>query len=201
MQALLLGSFDATVPLVASEQFDFDSLKAGLLFLPLGVADFILGPVFGWCVDRYGTKPFSIFGFGWLIPSLVLLRLATSASIVDHLDKGQHIALYAGLLGLNGAGLAAINAPSIVESGDVVDRYSEANKDIFEEAPYAQLYGFSSMMFSGGLTVGPLLAGALREKIGYGNMNAVIAGLCVLTAVLSALFIGGRKDERSDEGS
>ena len=34
VQAILLGSFDATVPLVAREYFGFDSLKAGILFLP-----------------------------------------------------------------------------------------------------------------------------------------------------------------------
>jgi hypothetical protein len=63
MPAFLLGSFDATVPLVAREHFDFNSLTAGLLFLPLGGADFLLGPVFAWCVDQYGTKAFSVIGF------------------------------------------------------------------------------------------------------------------------------------------
>lgn len=53
------------------------------------------------------------------------------------------------------------------------------------------------MVWSGGLTVGPLLAGGLREKIGYGNMNALLACVCILTAVLAALFIG-RSDEDLD---
>jgi MFS family permease len=48
IQACLLGAFDATIPIVASTHYDFDSLKAGLLFLPLGGADFLLGPLFGW---------------------------------------------------------------------------------------------------------------------------------------------------------
>lgn len=34
VQAVLLGSFDATVPLVAREYFAFDSLKAGILCNP-----------------------------------------------------------------------------------------------------------------------------------------------------------------------
>jgi MFS family permease len=197
MQALLLGSFDATVPLVASEQFGFDSLKAGLLFLPLGGADFLLGPVFGWCVDRYGTKPASVLGFTWLVPALVLLRLPTAANITDKLDNPHLIALYASLLVLCGMGLAAVNSPSIVESGEIVEKYYKANQDLFGQAPYAQLYGINSMAFSAGLTVGPLLAGRLRELIGYGNMNAVLAGICGLTAILAALFIG-QKDRVGD---
>jgi MFS family permease len=197
MQAALLGSFDATVPLVATQHFGLDCLKAGLLFLPLGGADFFLGIVFGWCVDRYGTKPVSILGFAWLVPALVLLRLPTAANITDKLDSPHLVALYASLLVLCGMGLAAINSPSIVESGDIVEKYYQANQDLFDQAPYAQLYGINSMVFSAGLTVGPLLAGSLRESIGYGNMNAVLAGICGLTAILAALFIG-QKDKVED---
>jgi MFS family permease len=200
MQAFLLGAFDATVPLVASEQFGFNSLKAGLLFLPLGGADFLLGPVFGWCVDRYGTKLFSALGFVALVPSLVLLRLPADEAITEPLDKGRHVALYAGLLALNGVGLAIINSPSIVEAGYIVDNYWHANRDIFQEAPFAQLYGINSMVFSGGLTLGPLVAGHLREIIGYGNMNAVLASICGLTALLSGVFMGRKEeDERIQE--
>ncbi|KAF2829474.1 MFS general substrate transporter [Ophiobolus disseminans] len=199
MQAFLLGSFDATVPLVASEQFGFNSLKAGLLFLPLGGADFLFGPVFGWCVDRYGTKLFSVIGFVALIPTLVLLRLSTDASVTDKLDDARHIALYAGVLAANGVGLAVINSPSIVEAGNIVEKYWQANKDVFEQAPYAQLYGISSMVFSGGLTIGPLVAGYLRETIGYGNMNAVLAGICGLTAIVSAIFMGRKEEDLNDQ--
>jgi MFS family permease len=195
MQAALLGSFDATVPLIASSSFGFNSLKAGLLFLPLGVSDFFLGPLFGWAVDRYGTRIFSVIGFAFLVPTLVLLRLPEEASLRERLDNSHLIALYACILALNGAGLAIIGSPSIVEAGRLVDNYATANKDIFEGgAPWAQLYGINSMVFSAGLTVGPLVAGALRESIGYGNMNAVLAGVCAVTAVLAALFIG-RKDD------
>jgi cyanate permease len=51
------------------------------------------------------------------------------------------------------------------------------------------------MVFSGGLTLGPLLAGYLKDKIGYGNMNAVLAGLCGLTAILTGIFMGRHKED------
>ncbi|KAF2703343.1 MFS general substrate transporter [Pleomassaria siparia CBS 279.74] len=201
MQAVLFGAFDATIPIVASSRYGFDSLKAGLLFVPLGGADFLLGPVFGWCVDRWGTKPVSIFGFTFLVPALVLLRLPTE--VATHLQRGHQIALYACLLAVNGMGLAIINSTSIVESGNVMEKYWKANSELFEgQAPYAQLYGINSMIWSAGLTVGPLVGGYLRERIGYGNMNAVLAGVCAATAVLAALFIGRKVEikSRADEG-
>lgn len=51
------------------------------------------------------------------------------------------------------------------------------------------------MIWSGGLTIGPLVAGALREDVGYGNMNAVLAGLCGLTAILATCFIGRKEQD------
>jgi MFS family permease len=194
IQAFLLGTFDATVPLVASTRYGFDSLKAGLLFLPLGGVDFCFGPLFGWLVDRWGTKHISVLGLTWLVPALILLRLP--AEQANSLALGHQIALYASLLAVNGLGLSMINTTSIVESGAIIEKYWNANKELFKgQAPYAQLYGINSMIWSSGLTVGPLVSGALTEKIGYGNMNAVLAGICMVTAVLAVLFIGRKPDQ------
>lgn len=186
VQAVLLGSFDSTIPTVASKLFAFSSLQSGLMFIPLGIADLVLGPLLGWCVDRYGTKPVAVISYAYLIPVLTCLR-------IPHAGGKDQIAIYAVLLGLCGVGLAGVGSPSIVEAGAVVQKYYEVNPDFFgEKGPYAQLYGLSNMVFSFGLTVGPELAGELRQKIGYGNMNLVLAGVCLATSILSYIYIGGR---------
>ena len=194
IQALLLGAFDATVPLVASTRYNFDSLSAGLLFLPLGASDLLFGPLFGWAVDRYGTKPLAVLGYTYLVPALTLLRLPR-----PHPAPGQtpqQVALFAALLALSGVGLAVINAPALVEAGAVVERFWKANPALFgDRGPYAQLYGFNSMVWSGGLTLGPLVAGSLRERIGYGDMCAVLAGVCAVTAGLAVGFVEGTPKE------
>jgi hypothetical protein len=185
VQAILLGSFDATLPLVAHEYFAFDSLKAGVLFLPLGAFDLLLGPLFGWAVDRYGTKVVAVGSYTYLIPAFVLLRLPHAGGLHQQI-------LYGGCLALCGVGLAGIGAPSMVEAGAVVERYCEVNPDFFgEEGPYAQLYGLQSMVFSAGLALGPEIAGQLRLAIKYGNMNAVLAGICSVTAVTCFMYLGG----------
>jgi hypothetical protein len=53
------------------------------------------------------------------------------------------------------------------------------------------LYGLQSMVFSAGLSLGPEIAGQLRLAIGYGNMNAVLAGICTFTALLCFVYLGG----------
>lgn len=186
VQATLLGNFDATVPIVGQELFNFSSLEAGILFCPLGAFDLFLGPIAGWVTDRYGTKITSVTGYTYLVPVLVLLRL-------PHAGGKDQMILYGALLALCGAGLAIIGAPSIVEAGAVVENYYKANPDFFgEDGPYAQLYGLNSMVFSLGLTVGPELAGELKQSIGYGNMNIVLAGLSLATAILCFVYMGGK---------
>lgn len=186
VQATLLSTFDATVPTIATSYFGFDSLSSGLLFIALVLPYLVLGPVAGWAVDRYGTKPASVLGFGYLVPVLVLLRLTAQGGTSE-------VVKYCALLALCGVGLAVISSPSIVEASTVVEMYEKANPGFFgANGPYAQLYGINSMVFSAGLTLGPLVAGGLKDTIGYGNMNAVIAVLCGLTATLSFVFVGGK---------
>ena len=189
VQAALLATFDATLPTEAQTLFDFDSLKSGLLFIALDIPYLILGPIAGWAVDRYGTKPAAVIGFGFLVPTLVLLRLPSTELTPT---RNTNIILYCALLSLNGIGLAIIGSPSLVEASDLVQKYDKANPGVFgENGSYAQLYGLNSLVFSAGLTIGPILSGALRDSIGYGNMNAVIATISGVTATLSFFYIGG----------
>ena len=186
VQAILLSTFDATIPTVATSYFGFDSLSSGLLFIALVLPYLLLGPVAGWTVDRYGTKPAAVLGFGYLVPALILLRLTSPGG------DGE-VVKYCALLALCGLGLAVIGSPSIVEASSVVGMYEKANPDFFgANGPYAQLYGINSMVFSAGLTLGPLASGALKDSIGYGDMNVVIAMLCAVTAALSFVFVGGK---------
>ncbi|KAL8664520.1 MAG: hypothetical protein Q9168_007888 [Polycauliona sp. 1 TL-2023] len=185
-QATLLGTFDATIPTEAEELFGFDALKSGVLFIALVLPYLIMGPIAGWSVDRYGTKPAAVVGFGYLVPVLILLRLARPGGT-------PQIVIFCALLALCGLGMGVIGSPSIVEASYVVSQYDNANPEFFgEQGPYAQLYGINSMVFSLGLTVGPLVSGGLRDSIGYGNMNAVVAMLCLVTTVLSVVYVGGK---------
>ena len=185
MQAVLLATFDSTIPTEAQDLFGFDSLKAGLLFMPLILPYLLLGPLAGKGVDKYGPKLAASVGFGLLVPPLILLR-------IPHEGGNAEIAKFCVFLAMCGVNFALISAPSIVEASFVVEEYYRANPDIFgHEGPYAQLYAINSMVFSAGLTLGPLISGGLRDAIGFGNMNAVVAGMSAIVSVLSYIFLGG----------
>lgn len=118
-----------------------------------------MGPIAGWAVDKYGTKPVAVLGYGYLVPMLALLRIPNAE------PQTQQVIVYGVILGLCGIGLAVIGAPSIVEAGSVVEKYHKRNPEFFgEQGPYAQLYGCNSMVFSLGLSVGPVIAGGLADR-------------------------------------
>lgn len=184
LHAILLATFDATIPTIALELYGFDSQKSGLLFIALAVPNLLLGPIAGWLVDRYGPKPAAVIGYGYLVPILILLRLV-------HRGGTSQIIQFCVLLALCGLGLGVIGAPALVEASSVVKRYQDTNPGFFgDNGPYAQLYGMSSMVFSAGLTLGPLVSGLLKDTVGYGNMNLILAAFCLIASVLSFIYIG-----------
>ncbi|TVY57356.1 putative MFS-type transporter [Lachnellula cervina] len=184
MQAFVIGVFDSTIPTETEGLFGFSSLKSGLMFIPLVLPYLLFGAIAGKGVDRYGARIVATVGFAWMVLPLVLLR-------IPHSGGAPEIAKFCVFLAFSGLGFALISAPSLVEASYVLERYHHANMELFgQDGPYAQLYAINSMVFSAGLTLGPLVAGLLREKIGYGNMNAVVAGLCAVVSVLSWIFLG-----------
>jgi hypothetical protein len=79
-----------------------------------------------------------------------------------------------------------ITSPSIVEARNIVDAHARTYPRIFGDTePYRQLHGFSVLVLNAGLSLGPVLGGVLRERIGYGNMNAVVAGIAAATSLLA----------------
>jgi MFS family permease len=186
VHAILIGSFDATLPKYGEELFGFDSLQAGLLFIPLGVIDSLITPFTGWLVDRFGPKHVGTPGFVFTAPLMFAFRFVTA-------NTHDQLVLYCVLLALTGIGISVIGTPSLVEAGAVVQRYYDANPAFFDHhPPYATLYGLQSMVFMLGLTIGPLVAGGLKDWIGYGNMNAVMAVVAILSAVVCWQFLGRR---------
>ncbi|KAF2398765.1 MFS general substrate transporter [Trichodelitschia bisporula] len=163
----LLSTFDATIPTEAKSLFAFSSLNSGLLVIPLDIPYLIIGPLAGWVVDKYGGSR--------MFP-----------------NRNQNVAFYCGIMAMNGVGFGLIGSCSIVESSLVVQRYDRVNPGMFGDiGPYAQLFGFNSVLVNLGLMVGPLLSGGLRDRTGHGNMNVVLAALSGTAAIISILFIGG----------
>ncbi|KAK5007264.1 hypothetical protein LTR16_000947, partial [Cryomyces antarcticus] len=166
VQASLLTSFDSVLPLFVRATFGWTSTGAGLIFLPIVLPSF-LGPLVGWLSDRYGPRWLATAGFIFSAPFLVLLRLVTHDSL------GQKALLCALLL-------------------LVVEAKEKKRPGLFGPAgAYAQAYGLFNVAFAGGCLVGPLWAGMVNERAGWGTMAWSLALLSLVSAAPTVIWAGG----------
>lgn len=189
MASTLLAIFDATIPLHAYHLFGLKSFHSGLLFIPLILPYLFFGPPAGHLVDRFGPKPLASLGFFYLAIPLCCLGL-------PHAGGTSEVLKYAVILLFCGPGMCAISSPSLVEMSIVMQKYHLANPELFgENGPYAKMFGVNSMLYSGGLALGPALAAGLGAAVGYEGLMGVMGGLCVLLGGFCFVYSGGKIGE------
>ncbi|KFA63558.1 hypothetical protein S40285_00352 [Stachybotrys chlorohalonatus IBT 40285] len=179
IHSLIQTSFDSILPLFVESVFGWDSVGAGLIFLPLVLPAF-LSPLVGILGDRYGPKWLSAGGFLLATPFLVCLRFVTD-------DSMEHRVMLCGLLVGVGIAIALVFGPLMAE----ITWSVEAGEHESGVAPYALAYGLYNMAYSGGAICGPLLGGFIRDTAGWPTVGWVLGLITFVTAVTQALWIGG----------
>ncbi|KAL8892689.1 MAG: hypothetical protein Q9205_000197 [Flavoplaca limonia] len=184
MQSALLTAWDSVLPLRVNKIFGWQSLGAGLIFLPLVLPSF-LAPVVGAFSDRYGSRLPTSIGFLLATPFLVLLRL------VDHGGRAQVVILCV-LLACLGVALTIVMTPLLAEVAYILEAKEKHHPGLFgQKGAYAQAYGLFNCAFAGGMLVGPLLAGALVDEQGWGTMCLTLGVLSVVSVIPALLFTNG----------
>jgi len=176
---------DAVLPLFVKHTFQWNSRGAGLIFLALVIPSFT-SPAIGWLSDRHGPRWYAAGGFLLCVPILVLLRLVTH----DSLD--QKILLCA-LLSLLGAFLMFFEIPLWVEIVWVVEERCKRDPhyDSGGKGAFAQAYGLANLFFASGVMIGPIWAGFITQKAGWGTMTWTLALLCAVSAIPTVIWTGG----------
>jgi MFS family permease len=186
MQASLLTSFDATLPLFVADTFGWNSTGAGLIFLPIVAATFV-GPVIGWASDRFNIARWLVTsGFILAVPFLILLRL------VDHNGMEQKVLLCA-LLCMIGLGLTLALTPIMAEIAYVVDTKEKKHPPGFfgKNGAYASAYSLFNMAWAAGCLIGPLLGGLINSSKGWPTMTLVLGCLSAFTAIPAVIWTSG----------
>ncbi|KAK4988480.1 hypothetical protein LTR50_003884 [Elasticomyces elasticus] len=199
IQAALLTSFDSVLPLFVRDTFGWDSVGAGLIFLPVVLPSFV-GPLVGWLADKYGPRWLTTVGFVAAAPCLILLRL------VSHNSLGQKAGLCT-LLFLIGMTLNLVLTPLMAEVTYAVEAKEKKHPDrsFGPYGAYAQAYGLFNMAFAGGCLVGPLVGGFINQKAGWGATTLALGILSLFSALPSVVWSGGsifkkrRKDKEESE--
>ncbi|KAI5359278.1 Putative major facilitator superfamily, MFS transporter superfamily [Septoria linicola] len=201
IQATLLTSFDSTLPLFVRDTFGWDSIGAGLIFLPVILPSFS-GPVIGTLSDKYGPRWLATAGFVLSCPVLILLRL------VHENNLNQKVMLCA-FLAILGVGLTLALTPVMAEiSYAVADKAKRRPPGFFgKNGAYAQAYGLFNMAWAAGSMIGPLLGGLVNRSEGWGTATLILGCVSIFTALPTAIWTGGSfiklrkaRQERSQAG-
>ncbi|KAL8970458.1 MAG: hypothetical protein Q9183_001517 [Haloplaca sp. 2 TL-2023] len=193
VQSALMTAWDAVLPLRVNHLFGWRSLGAGLIFLPLVLPSFV-APLVGAFSDKYGARLPTSIGFVLSTPFVVLLRL------VDHGGRDQVVILCV-LLALLGVALTMVMTPLLAEVTYILQEKEKSHPRLFgETGAYAQAYGLFNCAFAGGMLVGPLLAGSVVDKAGWGTMCLSLGILALVSAIPAALFTNGWIGKRFKRG-
>jgi MFS family permease len=185
IQAIALASFDSVLPLYVKETFHWTSTGAGLIFICL-VIPALASPLVGYFSDRYGSRLFTTVGLLGCVPFWVLLRLVMYDSI------GQKILLCA-LLVLIGICLTLIMPPLLAEIDHVVGLEEKKRPgSLGKRGAAAQAFGLFNVAFALGTLIGPLWAGFVVKKAGWGTMGWTLAILSGVGAMVTFIWTGGR---------
>jgi len=178
-------AFDSILPLYVKHTFGWNSLGAGLIFLPICIATFI-GPVIGSLSDKYGPRWFAGAGFVLSCPVLILLRL------VHYNSLGQK-ALLSALLFLLGLGLDLSLTPVMAEVAYAIEAKAARRPPGFygKNGAIAQAYSLFNMAWAAGSITGPLLGGFVNEAKGWGTTTLILGCVSVFTAVPTVMWTGG----------
>jgi MFS family permease len=185
VQSTALGSFDSVLPLYVKDTFSWDSTGAGLIFICL-VVPALLGPLVGFFSDRYGSRTLTTIGLLGSVPCWVLLRFVTHNSI------GQKVLLCA-LLAILGLFMTFVMAPLMAEIDHTVSLEEKRRPGGFgKRGAAAQGFGLFNFAYACGSLVGPLWAGFVAQKAGWGTMGWTLGLLNGVAAIVTFFWTGGR---------
>lgn len=183
VHSIVQTSLDSTLPLLVETTFHWDSIGAGLIFLPL-VLPCALSPLVGMLGDKYGPKWLATAGFFLATPFLVCTRFVEENSM-------PHKIMLCGLLFGLGMAIVLVFGPLMAEiTWSVVGDEHEIDEEIKDTAPYAQAYGLYNMAFSGGAMVGPIMGGMIRDESGWPTVGWVMGLVTAVTAVTQLIWVG-----------
>lgn len=188
-----VGALDATLPMHLDEIFGFGSLQSGLVMLALAVPS-LIGPLVGMMVDRFGVKFFATLGFILLCPCYILLRLPDHHSV-------RQVVLLCALLALLGASLVVLVGPIMTDLASGTAKLEKRRPGFYGKGGgLASAFGIFNVAFSIGIIIGPLQAGATKEKSGWSMMVLSVGLVCVISALPTFFFSGGYLFSRHNKG-
>ncbi|KAL9634867.1 MAG: hypothetical protein Q9164_003828, partial [Protoblastenia rupestris] len=167
----LACSFDSTLTPFVSSTFSMHAIHAASLFLALAMP-MLLSPVSGALTDKWGPRIPSTAGLALVISGFLALAAVRECT-------EQRLAFWelAAALAALGIGLTLTTVPLRTEAALIIQQL-EKNGRFGVGGVVGKSQGLVSTAIAGGGFVGPLYAGFLRIRLGWGWLQALNAAFC-----------------------
>ncbi|KAK9478268.1 major facilitator superfamily domain-containing protein [Lipomyces japonicus] len=180
----ILTGLETTLPIHVEDLFEFNSLGAGLIFLPIALTS-LIAPLIGWWVDRKGSRLPLALGFLLSCPFLVLLRLPNHNAV-------SQVVLMCAMLALLGICISALLPAAMAEISKSVETVEQRTPGIFGKGgANGQAFGLLNMAFSAGSVFGPLEAGFVANQHGFNTASWTLGLIGGVASIPAFLFVGG----------
>lgn len=166
--AMILSGFDATLPVHLHKAFGWSPAPIGSIFLGLQIPAMFLGPFVGWLRDRIGLRwPTTI---GWAL-SAPLLWFSGVPGEDNFLGVGAgargQAAFVASIVGV-GITSSFVRGAGTFQLTTILHEMKAEDPMVFGPGGgSSRMFSLTEMSFAVGLLLGPLVGGALAEKVGF----------------------------------
>ncbi|OJJ88496.1 MFS transporter [Aspergillus glaucus CBS 516.65] len=174
MTSSLMSSFNNTLPAHLRDAFGWGSLPIGMMFLCLQAPSMVLGGPFGMIRDRCGLRIPNAIGWFLSAPLLWLLGIAGNPNFpwVGDVVHGKSLFTCC-MVGL-GTALILVRGAGAIQMTCVVRELQAKDPLIFgHQSGSSRVFSTAEVVYSLGMTIGPMISGLLFEKVGFHLMNVV----------------------------
>ncbi len=145
------------IPLLATDEDNMSVGTIGLLLTTQALANFIILPISGAMIDRFGAKPISVLSAMTMAAGLLVIAFAPTA-----------IWIWGGMavLGIGGG----LNAPALTSYA----------ADIAPAGTVAPAMGLMRTWGDAGFVLGPIIAGSLVDLSSFGTIGGLLANAVLI---------------------
>ncbi|KAK9859747.1 Major facilitator superfamily domain [Penicillium brevicompactum] len=188
--ALFIASFESTLAMHVRHTFDWGVFQVGLLFASIQGPGMILSPIVGWLKDRVGSRVPTTIGFFSLAPFLWLLGMAGDERFPWAAFGNRGKMIYATCTTTVGCLMCLLNGVGMMEATETIDELEEQTPGMFgSHGGYSRAVAITNMSWMSGLLVGPILAGLMVERLGYFELQCVLAVTSLLASIIAAMHL------------
>ncbi|KAL4875660.1 major facilitator superfamily domain-containing protein [Aspergillus karnatakaensis] len=198
--ALYIASFQATIPLHAWSAFRWGVFPVGLLLAAVQGPGMVLAPLIGYWKDRRGARVPTTIAFVAMAPFFILSGVAGDERFPFFTGGNKGRVVYIASLAVLGCLMALLSGVGAMEATEAVDELEESHPGIFGvHGGYSRAVAVTSMSWTTGLLIGPILAGFMVERFGYFELQCVLATISIACGAVAAVYLSSGSASRTTD--